>query len=157
MTETRPDPKHFHSANSNDYETMLDGLAEAIWNELDPTGEQAARDPSTARPYIIFLWVDDLDDRDGFQVRAAVGDFEDDEDDELLDRIEPDFYITSYDDESLGQIRQDLDEIMAEHFIATTLMAMKTMMKMMTNGKTMSGVRATRSQSCRSWGRAGKR
>ena len=30
MTQTRPDPKHFHEANYEDYERMLDGLAEAI-------------------------------------------------------------------------------------------------------------------------------
>jgi hypothetical protein len=117
MTETKPDPKDFHEADYDDYEAMLDGLAEAIWNELTPTGKQAAQDASTATPYIIFLWVNDLDDREGFRVRAAKGDFEDDEDDELLDRIEPDFYITSYDDEPPGQVRKDLDEIMAEHFI----------------------------------------
>jgi hypothetical protein len=117
MTETRPDPKPFHDATYDDYEAMLDGLAQAIWKELNPTGEQAARDPSAATPYIIFLWVDDLDDRDGFRVRAAKGDFEDDEDDDLLDRIDPDFYITSYDDEPPQQIRQDLEEIMAEHFV----------------------------------------
>jgi hypothetical protein len=117
MTETRPDPKHFHEADYNDYVAMLDGLAEAIWNELNPNGEQAAEDASTATPYIIFLWVDDGDDPDGFRVRAASGDFEDDENNELLERIEPDFYITSYDDELPEQIRRDLDEIMAEHFI----------------------------------------
>ena len=117
MTETRRDPKHFHEADYNDYKAMRDGLAEAIWKELNPTSEQDARDPSTATPYIIFLWVDDLDDRDGFRVRAAKGDFEDDEDDALLDRIDPDFYITSYDDEPPQQIRKDLDEIMAEHFV----------------------------------------
>jgi hypothetical protein len=117
MTETRPDPKNFHEADYNDYASMLDGLADAIWKELNPTGKQAARDASTATPYIIFLWVDDGDDRDGFRVRAAKGDFEDDEDDELIERIDPDFYITSYDDEPPQQVRKDLDEIMAEHFI----------------------------------------
>ncbi len=117
MTETRPDPKNFHEADYNDYAAMLDGLAEAIWTELNPTGEQAARDAATATAYIIFLWVDDLDDRDVFRVRAAKGDFEDDDDDELLERINPDFYITSYDDEPRQQVRQDLDEIMAEHFV----------------------------------------
>lgn len=117
MTETRPNPKDFHEADYDDYEAMLDGLAEAIWNELTPTGKQAAQDASTATPYIIFLWVDDLDDRDGFRVRAAKGDFEGDEDDELLERIDPDFYITSYDDEPPQQVRKDLDEVMAEHFI----------------------------------------
>ncbi|MFC3169586.1 hypothetical protein [Paracoccus fontiphilus] len=34
MTETRPDPKNFHEADYNDYVAMLDGLAQAIWNEL---------------------------------------------------------------------------------------------------------------------------
>lgn len=116
MTETRPDPKYFHEADYDSYEAVLDGLAEAIWNELNPTGEQSAQNASTATPYIIFLWVDDLDDHGGFRVQAAKGDFEDDEDEELLDRIEPDFFITSYDDELPEQIRQDLDEVMGEHF-----------------------------------------
>lgn len=117
MTETRPDPRQFHEADYPDYETMLDGLAQAIWRELNPSGEQASRDASAATPYIMFLWVDDLEERDGFRVRVAKGDFEDDEDEELLERIEPDFYITSYDDEPPQQVRQDLDEIMAEHFV----------------------------------------
>lgn len=117
MTETRPDPTNFHEADYNDYAAMLDGLADAIWKELNPTGDQTARDASTATPYIIFLWIDDLDDRGGFRVRAAKGDFEDDDDDELLERIDPDFYITSYDDEPPQQVRKDLDEIMAEHFM----------------------------------------
>lgn len=117
MSEKRPDPKHFHVADYDDYEALLDGVSKAIWNELNPNGNQAAEDASTATPYIIFLWVDDLDDSDGFRIQAAKGDFEDDEDDELLDRIEPDFYITSYDDEPPEQIRQDLHEIMAEHFV----------------------------------------
>ncbi|MCZ0963517.1 hypothetical protein [Paracoccus benzoatiresistens] len=117
MTEIRPDPKNFHEADYSDYASMLDGLADAIWKELNPTGKQMASDASRATPYIIFLWVNDLDDRDGFRVRAAKGDFEDDEDDELIERIDPDFYITSYDDEPPQQIRKDLDEIMAEHFI----------------------------------------
>lgn len=117
MSETKPAPKHFHDADYNDYEAMLDGLAEAIWNELNPTGEQATRDASTAAPYLIFLWIDDLDDRDGFRVRAAKADFKDEEDDEAWDLIVPDFYITSYDHESFQQIRKDLDAIMAEYFV----------------------------------------
>lgn len=117
MTKTRPDPKDFHKADYNDYEAMLEGLAAAIWNELNPTGEQTSADGTTATAFIIFLWVDDVDGRDGFRVRAARGDFEDDDDDKFLSRINPDFYITSYDDESPQQIRQDLDEIMAEHFV----------------------------------------
>lgn len=120
-TETRPDPKQFHEADYDDYEAMLDGVAEAVWKELNPSGEQAIQDASMATPYIIFLWIDDLDDHDGFRVRAAKGDFEDDEDDALLDRIDPDFYITSYDDEPPEQIRRDLVEIMAEHFVEDDL------------------------------------
>lgn len=117
MPETRPDPKAFHEADYDTYEAMLEGLAQAIWIELNPSGEQTAQDGSSATPYIIFVWIDDLDDLGGLRVRAAKGDFEDDEDDELLERIDPDFYITSYDDEPLQQVRQDLDEIMAEHFV----------------------------------------
>jgi hypothetical protein len=120
MTEGRPDPEDFHEADYDDYGAMLDGLAEAIWKELSLVGEGAARG-AAATPYIIFFWVDELDEGDRYRVRAAKGTFEDGGDNKFLQRINPDFYITSYDDELPEQIHQDLDEVMAEHFVDDTI------------------------------------
>ena len=116
MTDTRPDPTTFHEADYADYDAMLDGLTEAIWDEVNPTGEQTATSSADATAYIIFIWVKDQADGDGLRVRAARGAFEDDDDDDLMERLDPDFYITTYDDEPHKQIYQDLDEVMSEFF-----------------------------------------
>lgn len=47
MTEIRRDLKTFHEADYDDYEAMLDGLAETFWDKLNPSGEQSTPDAST--------------------------------------------------------------------------------------------------------------
>lgn len=113
MTEdSTTDPKDFHHARYANYDAMLGGLCVAIWDEIHST-EEDKTDDEDASAHLSLIWAETLEDG-GFQVRAATIPYSDD--DEVIERADPDFYITTYDDEDPRTIREDLEAVMDDHF-----------------------------------------
>lgn len=106
------EPKIFHTAHYDDYEAIIKGLVDAIWDELHPDDVGVDDDIDFTEGYLISIWFD-RSETGGYDIKAGKSD---DLDDDEIEKIDPDFYITTYADESQRQIAEDLRGVMDEHF-----------------------------------------
>jgi hypothetical protein len=103
------DPQIFHTSRYAGRSAMLEGLAEAIWTKLHPDDASDDEPDLESVGHIILVWFDPVEDGEGYDVRVSriPGDTDDDD----IEEIGPDFYITTYDEDVPETIHEDLLEV----------------------------------------------
>ncbi|RWR13804.1 hypothetical protein [Paenirhodobacter populi] len=104
-------PEPFHAETYDSYQAMLSGLAYAISDSI-------YKEPTVEAPgvWVILTWIEETDDG-GFSVRASkVGGVPDEEFEDVAEALDPDFWMTSYDDERPDTVHHDLVQLLDERY-----------------------------------------
>lgn len=108
MTQT---PEPFHAQTYDSYQTLLSGLADAISASIFK--EKTGDDPEA---WVILIWIEETEDG-GFSVRASkLGAVPDEEVEDVVEVFDPDFWMTSYDDERPDTVHHDLAQLLEERY-----------------------------------------